>query len=83
MIYCLLIRNLYISEPLRVIFEFAPYGNLQDFLRSSRGEHGEQYYPDKEPERTLTSYQLLQFCMEVAAGMEYIHDKKVWHHNVF
>lgn len=65
--------------PLYVIVEYAPHGNLRDFLR--------QYRPAPKNEsdidegygdyQTLTQTQLTIFAYQIAKGMEYLALKRV------
>ena len=67
--------------PLQVVVEYAPYGNLRDFLRQHRISSnykpavGEQLR-DKEP---LSQKDLVTFTIDVAQGMEYLASKRVSH----
>jgi len=64
----------YVVGPLFVIMEFAPYGNLRDYLR--------QYRRDREPadtddvtsgdKKTLTHGDLLSFAVQVARGLQFL-----------
>lgn len=64
-------------EPLCVITEFAPYGDLLGFLRKKRGLEDDYYSIDHLPRRSLTSQQLMQFAWEIADGMAYLSSAKV------
>lgn len=65
--------------PLYVIVEFAPYGNLRDFLRQHRPSSG--YEPaigeDVKDKNGLTQKDLVSFAFQVARGMEYLASKRV------
>lgn len=63
---------------LYIAIEYAPYGNLLDFLRKSRVlETDPAFAKEHCTASTLTSQQLLQFAVDVATGMHYLSDKQV------
>lgn len=63
---------------LYIAIEYAPYGNLLDFLRKSRVlETDPAFAKEHGTASTLTSQQLLQFAVDVANGMHYLSDKQV------
>lgn len=65
---------------LYIAIEYAPYGNLLDFLRKSRVlETDPAFAKEHGTASTLTSQQLLQFAVDVANGMHYLSDKQVEH----
>lgn len=65
--------------PLFVIVEFAPHGNLRDFLRQHRPSSG--YEPaigtNVKDRNTLTQKDLVSFAFQVARGMEYLASRRV------
>lgn len=65
-------------DPVMVMFEYVPYGDLLGFLKRSRGLE-DQYYndPDIKPTSSLSSEQLLKFAQEIADGMAYLGAHKV------
>jgi len=73
---CLYCYLLYILGPVYVITEFAPHGNLKDFLKSRRPvEHG--CISDIEGVGTLTEKDLLSYAYQVSRGMQYLASRKV------
>ncbi|XP_067030223.1 uncharacterized protein [Acropora muricata] len=71
------------SEPLWVLIEYVPYGNLLGYLRKSRGLN-DTYYddPDIKPKTSLTSEQLMKFAWQIADGMSYLSLRKVIHRDL-
>ena len=65
-------------EPLMVIIEYVPYGDLLGYLRKSRGLNDTYYKdPDIKPQTSLTSQQLMKFAWQIADGMSYLSSKPV------
>ena len=65
-------------DPLMVIIEYVPYGDLLGYLRKSRGLNDTYYKdPDIKPKSSLTSQQLIKFAWQVADGMAYLSARKV------
>ena len=73
------------SGPLYVVVEFAPNGNLRQFLKERRPT---REYPTtltavtdrwavRENGSTLTHMDLVSFSYQVCRGMEYLSSKKV------
>eukprot|EP00112_Aurelia_sp_Birch-Aquarium-sp1_P022951 Seg6654.1 transcript_id=Seg6654.1/GoldUCD/mRNA.D3Y31 product="Tyrosine kinase receptor Cad96Ca" protein_id=Seg6654.1/GoldUCD/D3Y31 len=63
-----------------IILEYLRHGNLQVFLRKSRG-----YYGSNECElhtSVLSANQLLQFCFMIADGMNHISSQNVIHRDL-
>jgi serine/threonine protein kinase len=72
------------------VVEYAPHGNLRDFLRQHRPSSG--YEPaigtDLKEKKTLTQKDLVSFAYQVARGMEYLASRRVslfllWYCTVF
>ena len=65
-------------EPLLVLIEYVPFGDLLGYLRKSRGLNDTYYKdPDIKPQSSLTSQQLMKFAWQIADGMSYLSSKSV------
>ena len=66
------------SEPLLVLIEYVPYGDLLGYLRKSRGLNDTYFKdPDIKPQTSLTSQNLMKFSWQVADGMSYLSSRSV------
>ncbi|NP_001037558.1 fibroblast growth factor receptor precursor [Bombyx mori] len=66
--------------PLYVIVEYAPNGNLREFLRNHRpGNRYESPNEDLKEKKTLTQKDLVSFSYQVARGMEYLASRRCIH----
>ena len=75
---CSFVLRIVLLEPLMVIIEYVPYGDLLGYLRKSRGQHDTYYKdPDVKPRTNLTSKQLISLAWQIADGMSYLASKKV------
>lgn len=67
--------------PLYVVVEYAPYGNLRDFLREHRPSSGYEIAVGTEvltkEKKTLTQKDLVSFAYQVARGMDYLSSRRV------
>ncbi|XP_022800745.1 fibroblast growth factor receptor 2-like isoform X1 [Stylophora pistillata] len=71
------------SEPLLVLIEYVPFGDLLGYLRKSRGLNDSYYkHPDIEPKTNLTSQQLMKFAWQIADGMSYLSSIPVIHRDL-
>ena len=70
-----------VAGPLYVIVEYAPYGNLREFLRVYRapcdGCHGDVEDQQNPSLSALTYRDLLSFAFQVARGLEYMSSQMV------
>ena len=67
-----------VLDPLLVIIDYVPYGDLLGYLRKSRGLNDTYFKdPDVKPQTSLTSQQLIKFSWQVADGMRYLSSKNV------
>jgi len=74
----LFLSLVFFSEPLLVLIEYVPFGDLLGYLRKSRGLNDTYYKdPDIKPKTTLTSQQLRKFAWQIADGMSYLSSKRV------
>ncbi|XP_066024995.1 proto-oncogene tyrosine-protein kinase receptor Ret-like [Pocillopora verrucosa] len=71
------------SEPLFVLIEYVPFGDLLGYLRKSRGLN-DTYYKDQDikPQTNLTSQQLIKFAWQIADGMSYLSSIPVIHRDL-
>lgn len=64
---------------LYVVVEYAPHGNLRDFLRQRRPASG--YEPaiglNVKDDYSLSQKTLISFALQIARGMEYLASKRV------
>jgi len=68
----------FVLDPLLVLIEYVPYGDLLGYLRKSRGLNDTYFNnPDTKPETNLTSKQLMRFAWQIADGMAYLSSRKV------
>ncbi|XP_073838880.1 breathless [Musca autumnalis] len=76
------------NGPLWVIVEFAPHGNLKDFLKKNRPNSAwgscslkrDSDYLEEKP--TLTEKQLTSFAFQIARGMEYLASRRCIHRDL-
>ncbi|XP_033207757.1 fibroblast growth factor receptor 3-like isoform X3 [Belonocnema kinseyi] len=70
--------------PLYVVVEFAPHGNLRDFLREHRPCSGYETAigQDEKEKKTLTQKDLVSFAYQVARGMEYLASRRCIHRDL-
>ena len=70
-----------VAGPLYVIVEYAPYGNLREFLRDHRaacdGFLGDVNNQQNSSLSALTYRDLLSFAFQISRGLEYISSRLV------
>ena len=67
-----------LKEPVLVIIEYVPYGDLLGYLRKSRGLNDNYFNdPDIKRETNLSSLQLMLMSWQIADGMNYLSSRKV------
>jgi len=70
------VYHFFFLEPLLVLIEYVPYGDLLGYLRKSRGLNDTDYKdPDIKPQTSLTSQQLMKFAWQNADGMSYLSSR--------
>ncbi|XP_044164790.1 ephrin type-A receptor 4-like isoform X2 [Acropora millepora] len=70
------------SDPILLILEYMPYGDLLGYLRISRGHHDIYNSGEKKPTSRLTDTELLSFAWMIADGMSYLADMRVVHRDL-
>ena len=64
-------------DPLLIVLEYLPYGDLLGYLRKSRGHSDSYNTGEKKPASKLTAKDLLSFAWMIADGMHYLAKMKV------
>ncbi|KAL9966766.1 hypothetical protein ACROYT_G024885 [Oculina patagonica] len=71
------------TDPLLIVIEYVPFGDLLGYLRKSRGLNDTYFKdPDVKPQTNLTAEQLMRFAWQVADGMFYLSSKKIIHRDL-
>ncbi|XP_034662373.1 fibroblast growth factor receptor homolog 1 [Drosophila subobscura] len=74
------------SGPLYVIVEYAPHGNLKDFLYKNRPFGREQadssQPPPSPPAHIITEKDLIKFAHQIARGMDYLASRRCIHRDL-
>ncbi|XP_068733319.1 proto-oncogene tyrosine-protein kinase receptor Ret-like [Montipora capricornis] len=72
-----------VSDPVLVLIEYVPYGDLLGYLRKSRG-FKDTYFkdPDVKPKTSLSSLQLINISWQIADGMAYLSSRKIIHRDL-
>lgn len=68
-----------LSEPMTLIMEYLPHGDLLGYLRNSRRVKDKYYFAAEEIDVELTPYDLMSFAKQVASGMSFLSSMKVSH----
>ncbi|XP_015771103.1 PREDICTED: hemicentin-1-like isoform X6 [Acropora digitifera] len=72
-----------ITDPVLVIIEYVPYGDLLGYLRKSRGLNDNYFKdPDIKPQTSLSSLQLMLMSWQISDGMSYLSSKKIIHRDL-
>ncbi|CAH3107660.1 unnamed protein product, partial [Porites lobata] len=71
-----------ISDPLLIVLEYLPYGDLLGYLRKSRGHSDNYNTGEKKPASKLTAKDLLSFAWMIADGMHYLATMKIIHRDL-
>ena len=66
-----------IPDPVLIVLEYLPYGDLLGYLRKSRGIEDTYNTGEKIPNSTLSEKDLLSFAWMIADGMNYLASMKV------
>ena len=77
----LILRWFILPEPLLIVLEYLPYGDLLGYLRKSRGHEDTYNTGEKRPNSRLTEKDLLSFAWMTADGMNYLATMKVNQYN--
>jgi len=68
------------EDPIYVVVEYAPYGNLRQYLRSKRPVPSELDERMNEP--LLPGKEMVSFALQICKGMEYLASKKCIHRDL-
>ena len=71
------INKFIIPDPVLIVLEYLPYGDLLGYLRKSRGMEDTYNTGEKRPNSTLSEKDLLSFAWMIADGMNYLSTMKV------
>ncbi|XP_068753369.1 ephrin type-A receptor 7-like isoform X1 [Montipora capricornis] len=70
------------SDPILIVLEYMPYGDLLGYLRKSRGHCDVYNSGEKKPTSRLIAMDLLSFAWMIADGMSYLASMKVVHRDL-
>ncbi|XP_068700585.1 ephrin type-A receptor 7-like isoform X2 [Montipora foliosa] len=71
-----------LKDPILIILEYMPYGDLLGYLRKSRGHCDIYNSGEKKPTSRLTAMDLLSFAWMTADGMSYLASMRVVHRDL-
>ena len=71
-----------IPDPLLIVLEYLPYGDLLGYLRKSRGIEDPYNTGEKRPNSRVSEKDMLSFAWMIADGMKYLATMKVNHTTV-
>ena len=64
-------------DPVTIILEYVPYGDLLGYMRTSRGLRDDYYKSEKSPGNDLGSAELMSFAEQIASGMAHLERHNV------
>ena len=64
-------------EPIMIVVEYVPHGDLKEFLINSRGQSKDTYANLAPYSSNLTAKDLMSFAYQIARGMSYLEKIKV------
>ncbi|XP_057305893.1 fibroblast growth factor receptor 2-like isoform X2 [Hydractinia symbiolongicarpus] len=67
------------SDPVYVVVEYAPHGNLRQYLRSKRPPPSDS---DERPKPLLATKDMVSYALQIAKGMEYLASRKCIHRDL-
>ncbi|XP_066027920.1 ephrin type-A receptor 3 isoform X3 [Pocillopora verrucosa] len=70
------------KDPLLVVLEYLPYGDLLGYLRKSRGIEDAYNTGERRPSSALTEKDLLSFAWMIADGMNYFSAMEIVHRDL-
>ncbi|XP_022803821.1 tyrosine kinase receptor Cad96Ca-like [Stylophora pistillata] len=70
------------KDPLLIVLEYLPYGDLLGYLLKSRGIEDIKNTREKKPSSSLTKEDLLRFVWMIADGMSYLSRMKIVHRDL-
>ncbi|XP_028407243.1 fibroblast growth factor receptor 2-like [Dendronephthya gigantea] len=71
------------SSDLWIIMEYCPYGNLREFLRSSRTIYNmEENSLETDPSQAIGPRNLIHFAWEISKGMDFLISRKIIHRDL-
>ncbi len=59
-------------DPITIILEYVPYGDLLGYMRTSRGLNDEYYQSEKSRANDLGCAELMSFAQQIADAMAHL-----------